>query len=83
MYINFQNIIYYSNNIILKMIRSFTKRDKFIINSLHYYFSDVNLYKDTNLTSVMDDQGWIQIADILSFPRMKECNCSYQEILQV
>ena len=65
------------------MIRSFTKRDKFIINSLHYYFSDVNLYKDTNLTSVMDDQGWIQIADILSFPRMKECNCSYQEILQV
>ncbi|KAI5640397.1 hypothetical protein M9H77_00183 [Catharanthus roseus] len=40
-----------------------------IVKQIDYYFSDANLIKDDYLRSNMDDQGWVPISLIASFPR--------------
>ncbi|KAG4389128.1 hypothetical protein GLYMA_06G022100v4 [Glycine max] len=41
-----------------------------IANQIDYYFSDANLVKDEYLRSNMDEQGWVPISLIASFPRV-------------
>ncbi|ESR48470.1 La-related protein 1C [Citrus sinensis] len=41
-----------------------------LIHQIDYYFSDANLVKDEFLKSNMDDQGWVPITLIASFPRV-------------
>ncbi|XP_050369681.1 la-related protein 1A isoform X2 [Argentina anserina] len=43
-----------------------------IIKQIEYYFSDVNLKNDKYLISLMDDQGWVPIATIADFKRVKK-----------
>ncbi|CAK9178392.1 unnamed protein product [Ilex paraguariensis] len=42
-----------------------------LVNQIDYYFSDANLVTDKFLRSNMDDQGWVPITLIASFPRSK------------
>ena len=41
------------------------------LKQIDYYFSDANLVKDDYLRSNVDDQGWVPIALIASFPRVR------------
>ncbi|XP_047982237.1 la-related protein 1C-like isoform X2 [Salvia hispanica] len=41
-----------------------------IVNQIDYYFSDANLVKDPFLKSQMDDNGWVPISLVASFPRV-------------
>ncbi|KAI3639235.1 hypothetical protein MIR68_002765 [Amoeboaphelidium protococcarum] len=43
----------------------------FVIRQVEYYFSIENLIHDTYFRSFMDDQGFVSIDVIASFPRMK------------
>ncbi|CAA2968519.1 la-related protein 1B-like [Olea europaea var. sylvestris] len=43
-----------------------------IVKQIDYYFSDENLVKDNFLRSNMDDQGWVPITLIASFPRVQQ-----------
>ncbi|CAO2833757.1 unnamed protein product [Amaranthus hypochondriacus] len=42
-----------------------------IIKQIEYYFSDANLVKDEFLRSKMDEQGWVPIALIANFPKVR------------
>ncbi|XP_042058281.1 la-related protein 1C-like isoform X1 [Salvia splendens] len=42
-----------------------------IVNQIDYYFSDANLVKDPYLKSKMDDNGWVPISLVASFPRVQ------------
>ncbi|XP_054794153.1 la-related protein 1C-like [Prosopis cineraria] len=52
-----------------------------IVNQIDYYFSDANLVKDEYLRSNMDEQGWVSISLIASFPRVKSLTSNIQLIL--
>ena len=52
-----------------------------LLKQIDYYFSDANLVKDDYLRSNMDDQGWVPIAIIASFPRVKSLTTNVQLIL--
>ncbi|KAK3231882.1 hypothetical protein Dsin_003763 [Dipteronia sinensis] len=52
-----------------------------LINQIDYYFSDANLIKDEYLKSNMDEQGWVPIALIAGFPRVKNLTTNIQLIL--
>ncbi|KAJ7966904.1 La-related protein 1C-like [Quillaja saponaria] len=52
-----------------------------LINQIEYYFSDANLIKDEFLRSNMDDQGWVPITLIASFPRVRSLTSNPQLIL--
>ncbi|KAF5747193.1 putative Winged-helix DNA-binding transcription factor family protein [Tripterygium wilfordii] len=52
-----------------------------IVTQIDYYFSDVNLEGDDFLKSNMDDQGWVPIGLIASFPRVKNLTNNIQFIL--
>lgn len=52
-----------------------------LIHQIDYYFSDANLVKDEFLKSNMDDQGWVPITLIASFPRVKSLTNNIQLIL--
>ncbi|XP_042038686.1 la-related protein 1B-like [Salvia splendens] len=41
-----------------------------ILNQIEYYFSDDNLARDVYLKQYMDDNGWVPITFIASFPRI-------------
>ncbi|KAL2468219.1 La-related protein 1C [Forsythia ovata] len=43
-----------------------------IVKQIDYYFSEENLVKDNFLRSNMDDQGWVPITLIASFPRVQQ-----------
>ncbi|CAI9763814.1 unnamed protein product [Fraxinus pennsylvanica] len=43
-----------------------------IVKQIDFYFSDENLVKDNFLRSNMDDQGWVPINLIASFPRVQQ-----------
>lgn len=40
-------------------------------SQIEHYFSPENLYHDQYLRSLMDEDGWVSLADIVSFPRMR------------
>ncbi|KAL0016934.1 hypothetical protein SO802_004003 [Lithocarpus litseifolius] len=52
-----------------------------LLKQIDYYFSDANLVKDDYLRSNMDDQGWVPIALIASFPRVRSLTTNVQLIL--
>ncbi|XP_027355233.1 la-related protein 1C-like [Abrus precatorius] len=52
-----------------------------IANQIDYYFSDVNLVKDEFLRSNMDEQGWVPISLIASFPRVRSLTSNIKLIL--
>ncbi|KAE9620963.1 hypothetical protein Lal_00019930 [Lupinus albus] len=52
-----------------------------IVNQIDYYFSDVNLAKDDFLKSNMDEQGWVPVALIAGFPRVRSLTNNIQVIL--
>ncbi|KAL3634307.1 hypothetical protein CASFOL_021361 [Castilleja foliolosa] len=43
-----------------------------IVNQIDFYFSEDNLVKDNYLRSNMDDQGWVSVALIASFRRVRD-----------
>ncbi|XP_051149722.1 la-related protein 1C-like [Andrographis paniculata] len=43
-----------------------------IVKQIDFYFSDNNLMRDSYLRSKMDDQGWVPISLVASFPRIKQ-----------
>ncbi|KAH7280586.1 hypothetical protein KP509_36G004200 [Ceratopteris richardii] len=45
---------------------------KRVQNQIEYYFSDENLCKDKFLISKMDDEGYVPVSLIASFPKIKE-----------
>ncbi|KAK7351769.1 hypothetical protein VNO77_11456 [Canavalia gladiata] len=52
-----------------------------IVNQIDYYFSDANLVKDEFLRSNMDEQGWVPITLIASFPRVRSLTSNIKLIL--
>ncbi|XP_028794262.1 la-related protein 1C-like isoform X1 [Neltuma alba] len=52
-----------------------------LMNQIDYYFSDANLVKDDFLRSNMDEQGWVPIALIANFRRVKSLTNNIQVIL--
>ncbi|KAL3505424.1 hypothetical protein ACH5RR_035265 [Cinchona calisaya] len=52
-----------------------------IIKQIEYYFSDDNLVKDDYLRSNMDDEGWVPIDLIASFPRVQQLTTDIPLIL--
>ncbi|KAL5144364.1 La-related protein 1C [Glycine soja] len=52
-----------------------------IANQIDYYFSDANLVKDEYLRSNMDEQGWVPISLIASFPRVRSLTSNIKLIL--
>ncbi|QCE15597.1 lupus La protein [Vigna unguiculata] len=42
-----------------------------IVIQIDYYFSDANLVRDEYLRSNMDEQGWVPISLIVSFPHVR------------
>ncbi|KAK7310984.1 hypothetical protein RJT34_08813 [Clitoria ternatea] len=52
-----------------------------IVNQIDYYFSNANLVKDEFLRSNMDEQGWVSINLIASFPRVKSLTSNIELIL--
>ncbi|KAL8150081.1 la-related protein 1C-like isoform X2 [Apium graveolens] len=52
-----------------------------LLNQIDYYFSEDNLVKDDFLRSNMDDQGWVSISLIASFPRVSKLTSDVQLIL--
>ncbi|OIW15689.1 hypothetical protein TanjilG_10971 [Lupinus angustifolius] len=52
-----------------------------IVNQIDYYFSDANLMKDDFLRSNMDEQGWVPVALIADFPRVRSLTNNIQVIL--
>ncbi|XVE82439.1 hypothetical protein DITRI_Ditri16bG0005000 [Diplodiscus trichospermus] len=52
-----------------------------IVNQIDYYFSDVNLIKDTYLRQNMDDQGWVPIKLIAGFKKVSLLTDNIQLIL--
>lgn len=52
-----------------------------IVQQIEYYFSDANLVKDEFLRSKMDQQGWVPITLIASFPRVQNLTESVPFIL--
>lgn len=52
-----------------------------LIKQIDYYFSDANLAGDEFLKSNMDEQGWISIYLIASFPRVKNLTSDVRLIL--
>ncbi|XP_073123210.1 la-related protein 1C-like [Henckelia pumila] len=53
-----------------------------IVSQIDYYFSDANLVKDNFLRSNMDDQGWVPITLIASFPRVHQLTQDISLILE-
>ncbi|GFP80728.1 la-related protein 1a [Phtheirospermum japonicum] len=54
-----------------------------IVKQIDFYFSDDNLVKDNYLRSNMDDQGWVPIALIASFRRIKVASCLIFQVQQL
>lgn len=52
-----------------------------IVRQIDYYFSDANLQSDIYLKSHMDEQGWVAITLIASFPRVRELTSNISFIL--
>ncbi|XP_022860514.1 la-related protein 1B-like isoform X2 [Olea europaea var. sylvestris] len=52
-----------------------------VVKQIDYYFSDENLVKDNFLRSNMDDQGWVPITLIASFPRVQQLTYDVSLIL--
>ncbi|XP_042002373.1 la-related protein 1A-like [Salvia splendens] len=57
---------------ILSLLRETQELRNNILNQIEYYFSDDNLAKDVHLKQYMDDNGWVPIILIGSFPRVAE-----------
>jgi len=38
---------------------------------IEYYFSPYNISRDYYLQTLMDEAGWVQLSDVLEFPRLK------------
>ncbi|XP_014501946.1 la-related protein 1C [Vigna radiata var. radiata] len=53
-----------------------------IVNQIDYYFSDANLVRDEYLRSNMDEQGWVPISLIASFPRVRSLTSNIKLILE-
>lgn len=51
-------------------------------NQIEYYFGKDNLIKDHYLRSKMNDEGWVPIADIAGFPRMRSITADMAIILE-
>ncbi|KAF5462156.1 hypothetical protein F2P56_018186 [Juglans regia] len=52
-----------------------------LVHQINYYFGDNNLVTDDFLRSHMDDQGWVPITLIASFPRVKKLSTNIKYIL--
>ncbi|KAG7966836.1 hypothetical protein I3843_08G068700 [Carya illinoinensis] len=52
-----------------------------LVHQINYYFGDNNLVTDDFLRSHMDDQGWVPISLIASFPRVKKLSTNIKYIL--
>jgi len=49
---------------------------------LEYWFNDDNLRKDNYLITLMDNEGWVDIARITMFSRMKAHGGNFDKVLQ-
>ncbi|XP_042038729.1 la-related protein 1A-like [Salvia splendens] len=61
-----------SESPLLSLLRETQELRDNIRNQIEYYFSDDNLAKDVYLKQYMDDDGWVPIILIASFPRVAE-----------
>ncbi|KAI3419058.1 HTH La-type RNA-binding domain-containing protein [Psidium guajava] len=52
-----------------------------IIKQIEYYFSDENLQNDNYLIELLDEQGWVSIAEIANFRRVQKMCTDIQFIL--
>ncbi|KAL5557824.1 hypothetical protein UlMin_034035 [Ulmus minor] len=52
-----------------------------LVKQIDYYFSDANLVKDEYLRSNMDDQGWVPVSLIATFPRVERFKTTEEVIL--
>ncbi|KAK4338571.1 hypothetical protein RND71_043058 [Anisodus tanguticus] len=52
-----------------------------LVKQIEYYFSDANLVKDDFLRSKMDEDGWVPIELIASFPRVRQLTNNIKFIL--
>ncbi|CAA0805922.1 La-related protein 1A [Striga hermonthica] len=52
-----------------------------IVKQIEYYFSDENLKNDPYLISLMDSEGWVPIATIAEFKRVKRMSADIPFIL--
>ncbi|CAI9117043.1 OLC1v1018355C1 [Oldenlandia corymbosa var. corymbosa] len=53
-----------------------------ILRQIDYYFSDANLVKDDYLRSNMDEEGWVPVSLIASFPRVQQLTVDIPLILE-
>lgn len=53
-----------------------------LLKQIEYYFSSENLCKDVYLRSQMDEQGWVHITLIASFPKVRKLTNNIQYILE-
>ncbi|PNY11035.1 La-related protein 1-like, partial [Trifolium pratense] len=54
-----------------------------ILKQIEYYFSDENLHSDPYLIALMDDQGWVPIATVAGFKRVKRMSTDIPFIIDV
>ena len=52
-------------------------------NVLSYYFSEINLYNDKYLVSIMDENGWVCLDSLLKFPRLLKTKTAIQDVKNV
>lgn len=53
-----------------------------LVKQIEYYFSDGNLVKDDYLRSQMDDQGWVPLSLIATFPMVMSLTNNIQWIVE-
>eukprot|EP00928_Gymnodinium_smaydae_P026878 TRINITY_DN20967_c0_g2_i1.p1 TRINITY_DN20967_c0_g2~~TRINITY_DN20967_c0_g2_i1.p1 ORF type:complete len:548 (+),score=162.89 TRINITY_DN20967_c0_g2_i1:95-1738(+) len=51
-----------------------------IQQQVEYYFSEENLPKDKYLRSILDDKGWVKLADLAAFPRLQGMGATVKSI---
>eukprot|EP00096_Caligus_rogercresseyi_P007375 TRINITY_DN2521_c0_g1_i1.p1 TRINITY_DN2521_c0_g1~~TRINITY_DN2521_c0_g1_i1.p1 ORF type:complete len:1107 (+),score=387.35 TRINITY_DN2521_c0_g1_i1:236-3556(+) len=71
---------FYDNQILEKRLP--TDVIPFVKSQIEYYFSEANLQKDFFLRRKMDPEGYISIAFVASFPRMRALTQDVKIILQ-
>jgi len=57
--------------------------DKFVLESLNYYFSEENLNKDSFMRTSMNDDGFIEVTTVASFNRMHKNGVTVEKIEEI
>ncbi|XP_047326910.1 la-related protein 1A-like [Impatiens glandulifera] len=53
-----------------------------VVKQIDHYFSEENLETDHHLKSLMDDQGWVHVDEIVKFPRVRSLTHNITLILK-